>query len=296
MKVTVAACQMDVSSKDMDDNIKAARRLVLEAKHQGAKICVLPELAVTGYEINCYNTDQAKKAEPYQDVFLSLAREHDMHIFVGSLAVVDNVLRNAQFYYTPQRLAGLYIKNELVAHENLFAKPGDDHKIHETPFGRIGCAICKDMLYKDVFLPYRGKVDLMIISSAWPDFERDFKKGPLGKAAIHNTDLVRALPLRIARFVGAPVVYCNSWGGPHKLFGSDSWMLGLSSINTVLGQVMEGSTTGEDLLVAELDTGAVAPAKDTAPWPDRGYLTPLLFVEHLLYKACGVVRGAKNMM
>ncbi len=296
MKVTVASCQIDVSSLSMEKNIAACEEAVRRAAAEGAKICLLPELAVTGYTVACYNRRQAQNALPFVARLAGLAQEQSVHIFAGFLREQDGRLRNTQGYFSPEGLSGMYFKNELVAHENLFAVPGSEPVIHGTPFGRIGCAICKDMLYKDVFSPYRGRVDMMAISSAWPDFSRDYKRGPLGRAARHNDVLIRELPQRIARYVGAPVVYCDSWGGPHRLFGSDTWMIGGSSIVTPAGFVEKGVTTGEQTLMAEIELKNTGPADDPAPWPSRGWLTPVLAAEHALYKTAGFVRAAREKL
>ncbi|MFH2099730.1 MAG: nitrilase-related carbon-nitrogen hydrolase, partial [Pseudomonadota bacterium] len=64
MKVTVASCQIDVSSASMEKNMAACEEAVKEAVAKGAQICLLPELAVTGYTVACYNRQQAEKALP----------------------------------------------------------------------------------------------------------------------------------------------------------------------------------------------------------------------------------------
>ena len=294
MKVTVASCQIDVSSFSMEKNITACEEAVKEAVAKGAQICLLPELALTGYTVACYNRSQAQKAMPFAARLEGLAQELSVHVFAGYLHEENGRLRNTQGYFTPNGLAGVYFKNELVAHENLFAVPGTGPVIYDTPFGRIGCAICKDMLYKDVFAPYRGRVDMMAISSAWPDLSRDYKWGPLGRAARHSDRLIRELPQRIARYVGAPVVYCDSWGGPHPLFGSDAWMIGGSSIVTPEGFVEKGITTGEQMLLAELELKNTGPVDDNDPWPSRGHITPVLAVERALCKAAGLARSVRE--
>ena len=46
-----------------------------------------------------------------------------------------------------------------------------------TPWGRMGLAICADMIYRSVWADYEGRIDLAVVSAAWPDFA-DRDSGP----------------------------------------------------------------------------------------------------------------------
>ena len=83
--------------------------------------------------------------------------------------------------------------------------------IADTPFGRIGFAICADMIYRKVWEGYRDQIDLAIISAAWPEFacretgQRHWLFGHVGP-------LAGAIPAAVAKDLGIPVVFANQTG------------------------------------------------------------------------------------
>lgn len=73
-------------------------------------------------------------------------------------------------------------------------------------------------------------------------------------------------------------------------------MIGGSCIVTPQGFVEKGITTGEQVLICEIELKNTGPVDDPDPWPSRGWLTPVLKVEHALYKTCGLVRVAREKL
>ena len=56
--------------------------------------------------------------------------------------------------------------------------PGRSPMVVSTPWGRVGFAICADMIYRHVWSDYRDRIDLAVVSAAWPDFaDRDSGAG-----------------------------------------------------------------------------------------------------------------------
>ncbi len=52
--------------------------------------------------------------------------------------------------------------------------PAERPLVVSTPWGRVGFAICADMIYRKVWSDYRDRIDLAVVSAAWPDFaDRD---------------------------------------------------------------------------------------------------------------------------
>ena len=80
-----------------------------------------------------------------------------------------------------------------------------------TPWGRVGFAICADMIYRKVWSDYRDRIDLAVVSAAWPDFaDRDSGRGHwlLG----HVGPLSGAIPAKVAMDLGIPIVFANQCG------------------------------------------------------------------------------------
>src|SRR5256885_9300453 len=69
--------------------------------------------------------------------------------------------RSTLFPYTTLfRSLAVYRKRHLVWWEHRYFRPGRRPGIVETPLGRVGLAICADMLYRRTWAEYRGKIDL----------------------------------------------------------------------------------------------------------------------------------------
>ena len=60
--------------------------------------------------------------------------------------------------------------------------PGATPLVVSTPWGRVGFAVCADMIYRKVWDDYRDRIDLAVVSAAWPDFA-DRRHGPEALAA-----------------------------------------------------------------------------------------------------------------
>ena len=105
----------------------------------------------------------------------------------------------------------IYRKRHLVFWERFRFRPGRSPLIVPTPWGRIGLAICADMIYRNVWDGYRGQIDLGVIASAWPDFacrhsgRKHWLFGHLGP-------LSAEIPVKVARDLDVPVICVNQCG------------------------------------------------------------------------------------
>ena len=80
-----------------------------------------------------------------------------------------------------------------------------------TPWGRIGFAICADMIYRRIWRDYRGRIDLAVIASAWPDFA-DRRTGRPHWLYGGLGPLAGEIPRIVAQDLGMPVVFANQCG------------------------------------------------------------------------------------
>ena len=76
---------------------------------------------------------------------------------------------------------------------------------------RIGFAVCADMIYRRVWDDYRDRIDLAVVSAAWPDFaNRD--TGRRHWLLGHVGPLSGAIPSKVAVDLGIPVIFANQCG------------------------------------------------------------------------------------
>ncbi len=284
---------MEVQPGDVPANVARAERLVRVAADKGARLCVLPELCLGGAELSAYSWASAREQTAAFDRFAHLASELDVTIVCGVLRADGAVRRNSQVCLTPGGVAGVYDKRALVLHEHAGARAGERPAIFSTPLGAIGAGICKDLLYPDLFAPYVGRVDLVCVSSAWPVFEGGLLA--IGRLGRQLTDWIDELPGRVAALVGAPVVYCNAWGGPHDILGMGPAtrvrMAGHSRIVTPGGETLGRAEDGEALVVADVALCREPPRTETASWRGDGLAARVVALETFLCR--GVDRAQR---
>ena len=212
MKIQAAAIQMSSEPLAVADNVAKADELLLEAHRAGTQLAVLPEMFNTGYGLI---PDYAPVAEDRDGSTLrhlaARSREWGMAIAAGFVEREDHHLYDSIAFTTPDGRIQVYRKRNLVFWERFRFRPGRDPLVVATPWGRVGFAVCADMIYRKVWEGYRDRIDLAVVCSAWPDFAcRDSgrKHWLLG----HVGPLSGAIPGKVAEDLGIPVVFANQCG------------------------------------------------------------------------------------
>ena len=134
-----------------------------------------------------------------------------MAIAFGFVEREDHHLYDSIGFATPDGRVQVYRKRNLVFWERFRFRPGRDPLIVATPWGRVGFAVCADMIYSKVWDDYRGRIDLAVVCSAWPDFacrNTGRKHWLFG----HVGPLSGAIPGKVATDLGIPVVFANQCG------------------------------------------------------------------------------------
>ncbi len=212
--VLAAVIQMDAMPDRVRENRQRAEAMLVEAHCEGARIAVLPELFNTGYSAEC---DYDALAEPVDGPtvgWLSQRSRQLSMLVVGGWAETDGRdVYNSAVVCQPDGAIDVYRKRHTVFWESSRFRAGRAPLIVATPWGRIGLAICADMIYRRVWQGYRHRIDLAIVASAWPEFvHRDtgrrlrlFGLGRFGP-------LCREIPRQVARDLGVPVLFANQCG------------------------------------------------------------------------------------
>lgn len=212
MKRLVAAIQMPSEVQQVSNNLERADAHLRTARDAGCELAVLPELFNTGYGFLPDYGDCAEGPEgPTLEFLRDRARRWDMIVAGGYAEVEGRHLYNSMALVDPQGQTHVYRKRHLVFWERFRFRPGRGPVIADTRLGRIGLAICADMIYSRVWNDYRGRVDLAVVSSAWPDFacsrrgRSHWLFGQLGP-------MCSEIPAKVAKDLGVPVVFSNQCG------------------------------------------------------------------------------------
>jgi N-carbamoylputrescine amidase len=159
MKVTLCATQM-ACSKDYDENIKNATRLVKEAKRKGADVILLQELFERNYFCQVEDYDRFSYAEEYHhsktlEYFENLAKEQEVVLPISFFEKRGNCYFNSLCTIDKdgQRL-GLYRKTHIPTgecyEEKFYFTPGDTgYQVFHSKAGNIGVGICWDQWFME---------------------------------------------------------------------------------------------------------------------------------------------------
>lgn len=212
MKLAAAAIQMSTVIHDVSANLGRADHLLRLAQQGGAELVVLPEMFNTGYGL-C--PDYAPVAEtpegPTVEHLRARSRQWRLTIVAGFVEQDGRHLYDSLAVVEPEGQVHVYRKRHLVFWERSRFRPGRDPLVVPTRWGRIGLAICADMIYRSVWRGYRDRIDLAVVSAAWPDFA-DRHTGRKHWLLGHVGPLSATIPERVSLDLGIPVIFANQCG------------------------------------------------------------------------------------
>jgi N-carbamoylputrescine amidase len=212
MKLVAAAIQMNSEPMAVAANLSRADALLKQARDSGVELAVLPEMFNTGYGLL---PDYGPVAEgpdgPTVRHLSARSREWGMAIAFGFVEREGKHLYDAVGFAQPDGSFHVYRKRNLVFWERFRFAPGRQPLVVTTPWGRVGFAVCADMIYKKVWADYRGRIDAAVVVAAWPDFA-DRHTGRKHWLFGHVGPLSGAIPGKVAIDLDIPVVFANQCG------------------------------------------------------------------------------------
>jgi len=167
VKIVVAAVQMPSDLLDVSANLDRADNLLRLARESSVELAVLPELFNTGYSLCPDFGPYSETAEGLTVRHLrERSREWQIAIAAGFVERDGRHLYDSLVFCSPNGDVQVYRKRNLVFWERFRFHPGRSPLIVATPWGRVGFAICADMIHRRVWTAYRGQVDLAVVSAA----------------------------------------------------------------------------------------------------------------------------------
>ena len=139
------------------------------------------------------------------------SRQWGMTIAAGFVERAGHHVYDALALVTPDGEIHVYRKRHLVFWERSRFQPGRAPLVVPLPWGRVGFAICADMIYRSVWRGYRDRIDIAVIAAAWPNFG-DRSTGRKHWLLGHVGPLSGSIPGRVAHDLGIPVVFANQCG------------------------------------------------------------------------------------
>ncbi len=270
-QVKIAAIQM-ATSPNVNANLLEAARLAEEAASAGARLIVLPEnFAFIGKrDKDLLNLKESAKGGPLQDFLSSLAKRLNIWLVGGTIPIEAEDatrVRAACLVYNDQgKRVARYDKIHLFdVHltetdeqyaESAVIEAGEKPLVIDTPFGRLGIAICYDLRFPELFRAMLDQgVEIIAIPASFTALT--------GKA--HWEVLVRARAIENLSYVIAA-----AQGGYH-ISGRETH--GQSLIADPWGTVLAKVPRGAAHIVVDLDMDYLKATRRNFPCIEHRRLT-----------------------
>lgn len=259
----VAAIQM-ASGPNVGANLIEVKRLIAIAVDDGAELIVLPEnFAIMGMtEEDKVGLREAEGDGPIQSFLAQQAKDNGVWIVGGTIPLVstdDNKICAASLLYDAEgkqvaRYDKIHLFDVLLEEnresyiESKTIEAGEHAVVVDTPFGRLGLAICYDLRFPELFRALLDQgVEIIAVPSAFTAIT--------GRA--HWETLVRARAIENLSYVIAA-----AQGGYH-VNGRETY--GNSMIVDPWGGVLDRLPSGSGVICAELDPVRLAQTRQNFP-------------------------------
>ena len=247
----VAAVQM-ASGPNVKANLEEAEKLIKTAVQQDAELVVLPEnFAIMGLsEMDKVAIAETVGEGPIQQFLSQQARKHRVWIVGGTIplesGVTGKVYSASLLYNDSGDVVARYDKIHLFDvvledsnesyNESETIESGDDIVVVDTPFGKLGMAVCYDLRFPELFRAMTDVgMEMCVLPSAFTSLT--------GRA--HWESLLRARAIENLCYMVAP-----DQGGYHKS-GRETY--GDSMIIDPWGVVLNRLPHGTGVVVSDID-------------------------------------------
>jgi len=252
------------SGPNIGANLLEAERLIQEAVSQKARLVVLPEnFALIGNsEEDKVEAREAEGSGTIQAFLAEQASRHGIWLVGGTIPLVakdDNKIRAACLVFDDQgkrvaRYDKIHLFDvQLVDSDEQYTEsetiePGNEVVVLDTPFGRMGIAVCYDLRFPELFREQlEDGMEILVLPSAFTAIT--------GRA--HWEVLVRARAIENLCYVIAP-----DQGGYH-LNGRETY--GHSMIVDPWGTVLNSLSRGPGVVCADIELGRLQSARRNFP-------------------------------
>ena len=253
----LAVCQLRTELRRAETMDKAAR-MIREAAAQGAQIAVLPEMFNCPYAGKYFRDFAALGHEETVEALSAWARENRIWLVGGSLPEREGErLYNTCFVFDDEgRIAARHRKVHLFdidapgmrfRESNTFT-PGSEITVFDTPWGKMGAAICFDVRFPELFRAMAKRGARLIFLPA----QFNMTTGP-----VHWEMTLRA------RAVDNEVFLAAASAARYEGFSYECW--GHSAVVDPWGTVIAGADETEQILYADLDLARVDLVRQQLP-------------------------------
>ncbi len=253
MKPIISVVQFEAKQFCPADNMKRAEAYVRKAARKKAHVVVFPEDFLTGPI--CGQVEYVDFKHHYRDLFIAWSIRYNIDIVAGSVIEGDHKGWYNTSYYVDAKgtVKGCYRKVNLWLGERHYLTPGNQVKVFDTAYGKVGLVICWDLAFPEIFrkMVQQG-VEVVYCPSFWcyPD-------AGVGLKYNQKSEVIFVNALAVARAFENQIVlvYANA-GGRFEIpeYQIDAQLIGQSQITTPFqGAIHRLEHNSESMFMQEVD-------------------------------------------
>ena len=272
-KVKVAALQFSCS-KDVQETINKAEKMVREAADNGANIILLPELFERQYfcqekRYDYYDYALPLEENPAVNRFKEVAKELGVVIPVSFYEKdIDRLFNTVAMIDADGSVLGIYRKTHIpddhFYQEKFYFTPGDTgFKVFDTRFGRIGVGICWDQWFPETArcMAVQGAELLLYPTAIGSEPILDVDSSGHWRRVMQGHAAANLMPVVAANRIGVETVEpCKENAGQ----SSSLDFYGCSFIADATGDIIASAKQEETILYGEFDLDALK--EDRLSW------------------------------
>lgn len=218
--VKIGLIQMEAKPLDLQGNLSKSAYYIEKSVDEGAQIIVLPEMFNVGLSVE---EELMTLGEPLDGPTINWlknqAAEHQVYILTSFYERFEGYFYNTMVMIGSDKTIQYYRKRNPTVQERLVWKRSDapGPGVFETPFGRIGGAICFDSFSRETYEGFKQSgVGLVIMIALWGTFrpapkypDTYFFRNILNRQSHLASNVV---PKKYAEKLGIPTVFANQCG------------------------------------------------------------------------------------
>ena len=266
--ITVAAIQMQCS-KNVEENIAKAEKMVREAAAKGAQVILLPELFEREYFCQQRRYDFYKYALPVDEnpavkAARKLAKELSVVLPISFYEKNGNVLYNSLAWIDADgSLLGVYRKTHIpddhYYQEKFYFTPGNTgFMVFDTKYGRLGAGICWDQWFPETAraLALKGAEIIFYPTAIGSEPILDTDSMPHWRRCMQGHSASNLVPVVAANRIGKEDVEpCEENAG----LKSSLIFYGSSFITDETGELIQSASRDrEEILIQSFDLDQIA--------------------------------------
>lgn len=246
----VAAVYMNSVLGNVEKNLKVAESYIKEAAEKQVEIIALPEFFTTGFAITPKMISSIIPSSKTLDIMKEWVKKY--HVTIGG-SYLEFDAQKQEIYNTYSLVLSTgevyqHRKDIPTAAENFCYTYGDEKSCFDTPIGRVGIAMCWEMIRHNTIRRMLGKVDFVMAGSCWWNLCKEDGEDIYNMLSEPNKQLALKAPQNLAKLLGVPVIHAS-----HKSSFNGSSLFDETKMCTrpIVGMVQIINGEGEPLTILE---------------------------------------------